>query len=373
MKAKGIVILMAWGLCGSVWAYPFSAYKNYIFDPDDFAAQVISYSPVGMLTDWLSDQPFNDPNNALGRPTVDTTGDDWYIPVTQNVPVVPVYPAFRSFELVYLGDGGSLVLKFNRPVRDEVNNPYGIDFIVFGNALQVRGAGQGWTNGDPTQTTVIGSGFEEPAVISVSQDGVVWYSFTTNPNFKSGDPNFIKLPASENDGPFADSFAPTLGRVYDPENPDASIGAWNQWWSHPTNPTLPLDPSLNWASFAGWTVADIVSAYGYSAGGTGFDISRLDLPADPATGLKWFQYVRIDDIAGDGYTAEIDAVSAVTSCGDYKHPFPAADWNKDCRVDLRDAAILSQYWLDNSAPTPMGQAELMALSETWLDCAWDCD
>jgi len=368
---KNIVIIVIVLTTASVGTTnSFLAYKNYSYDPDDFAAEVISYTPNGMLIDWLSGQPFNNPQNALGRPTIDTTGDGWYIPETAVAPVNPVYPPFRSFELVYLGNGGSLVLKFNRPVRDEVNNPYGIDFIVFGNAMQVRGYGQGWTNGDPAGVTVSGSGFEEPAVVSVSQDGIIWYSFTHNPNFMSDNPNFIKLPTSDTDGPFADGFAPTLGRVYDPDNPDTTIGSWNQWWSHPTNPTLPVGPNLTFASFAGNTVAQICQTYGYSAGGTGFDINRLALPVDLMTGLKWFQYIRIDDIAGDGSTAEVDAVSAVTSCGDYKHPFPIGDWSKDCRVDLNDMAILSLYWQDTT--TPMGISELFKLIDSWLECTWDC-
>ena len=56
-------------------------------------------------------------------------------------------------------------------------------------------------------------------------------------------------------------------------------------------------------------------------------------------------YVKIvDDPAAFGLP-EIDAISDVGCCGDYKHPFPAGDFSKDCRVDYEDLALLQRYWL----------------------------
>jgi hypothetical protein len=130
-----------------------------------------------------------------------------------------------------------------------------------------------------------------------------------------------------------------LGRVYDPCNADTSIGEWNRWWAEPTNPTLPLDPNLSYEALAGRSVARVGQIYGDSAGGTGYDIARLDLPVDPETQLKWFQYVRIDDAPGGG-APEIDAVAAVSSPGDEKHPQPVGDVNGDWRVDAEDVAIV---------------------------------
>ncbi len=382
-------ILFLWFLVctfsGFTWADLNSAYKNYQYDPNDFAVEVLEYHPIGMATDWLSDLPFNNPNNALGRPTIDTTGDDWYIPEVQAVPVTPVYPPFRSRELVFLGEGGWITLRFPHPVRDDENNPYGIDFMVFGNAMQILGNGQGWTNGDPAQITVGPGGFSEPGIVSVSQDGVIWYSFTTNQNFMAGNPAFIKLPVDAEDGPFCDSFAPTLGRMYDPANPDPALGQWNLWWAEPANPTLPVDPNLCFESFGGFTVADICQVYGPSAGGTGYDISRLDLPVDSTNGKKWFQYVRVDDRSAGG-SAEVDAVSDVSCCGDWKHPYPTGDLTRDCKVNMLDLALLAAYWLHEiSGPDdPANHANLVPdaiidledavlLLNHWLDCNWDCD
>ncbi|HDL08585.1 MAG TPA: hypothetical protein ENG35_07615 [Desulfobacteraceae bacterium] len=388
MKPKPNHLMLVISIFSGVtcFAQAYSGYDNYIYDPNDFATGWIEYYHNGMYNDWLSGMPFDDPTTTLGRPTIDTTGDDWYIPEDEAAPVNPVYPAFRYFEMVFLGEEGYITVEFNHPVRDDENNPYGIDFIVFGNAFQVIGGGQGWTNGDPALTTVGPDGFYEPGIVSVSQDGITWYSFTNDSNFMSGDPNFVKLPADVNDGPFCDSFAPTLGRVYDPCNPDTSIGEWNQWWAEPTNPTFPVDPNLWFDSFDGYTVAQICETYGNSAGGTGYDIDRLDLPVDPVTGKKWFQYVRIDDKTGGG-NAELDAVSDVSCCGDYKHPFPQGDISKDCRVNFEDYAILAGYWLEQIVgddPAKVADIyeddndiidlyDLGMLADNWLSCSWDCD
>jgi hypothetical protein len=326
------------------WEAPFlSGYGQYAYDANDFATAWIDYQPNGMVNDWLSGQPLDDPTAALGRPAVDTTGDDWFIPMDTPAPVVPVYPAFRSTEVVYLGEGGSLTLAFNHPVSDDENNPYGIDFIVFGNAAQAFGGEQSWVNGDPAGVQVEGSGGSEPGIVSVSQDGTTWYSYTSDPNFMADSPDFIKLAGGDEDGPFCDGFAPTLGRVYDPCYADASLGAWNQFWAEPTNPTLPLDPALSYASLGGMSVARMAQTYGDSAGGTGYDLARLDLPADPNTGKKWFQFVRIDDAPGGG-TTDIDAVSDVSCPGDYRHPAPLGDVNGDFCVDVEDAAVVADFW-----------------------------
>jgi hypothetical protein len=369
---KYFILLSVISLNTCAYAEYFYGYEDYVYDANDFATDWIEYYHNGMYYDWLSGLAMDKPENVFGRPTVDTTGDDWYIPEDEPIPVNPVYPAFRAHELVFLGEGGFIVLKFNHPVRDDENNPYGIDFIVFGNAFQVIGGGQGWVNGDPAFTTVGPDGFIEPGIVSVSQNGITWYSFTNNISFMAGNPYFIKFIDDPNDGPFCDSFAPTLGRVYmdDPNLADPNLGQWNQWWSEPTNPTLPIDPTLWFDSFSGYSVAEICEVYGHSAGGTGYDISRLDLPMDPATGKKWFQYVRVDDKAGGG-NAEIDAFSDVSCCGDWKHPFPAGDLNRDCRVDMADLSVLSQRWMDEFEG--QGMAELVILAENWLRCSWDCN
>jgi len=313
---------------GSVaWAYD--------YDPNDFAAEVIEYiQGTDVPLDWLSGQPFNNPNTALGRPTLITTGDGLSIPANANVPVVPVYPPFRAFEVVTIGKGGRLTVKFNHRVANDKNNPYGIDFIIYGNASQKMAGGQYWTNGNPEQTTVVGSASAEsyePGIVAVSQDGNNWYYFSN--------------------GPYADSFAPTASYEWDDVN---------NVWGDELDPTRPVDPNLTAAGLNGKTVAQIIEMYNGSAGGTGFDIGTL--------GLDWIQYVRIENKpGGSSATTDIDAIADVSCCGDYKHPYPAGDLNEDCRVDFFDFAILAQDWLAGT-----GWDDLATLADGWLQCSWKC-
>jgi hypothetical protein len=37
-------------------------------------------------------------------------------------------------------------------------------------------------------------------------------------------------------------------------------------------------------------------------------------------------------------------------CGDGGHPYPAMDFNQDCRVNLADFAMFAAHWLECTAP-----------------------
>jgi len=316
-----------------LWCAAMAAAYNY--DANDFAAEVIEYiqgSDVGY--DPVSLDPYNNPQTALGAPTLETTGDDEHVPESVSMPVVPVYPPFRAFEIVTIGNGGRLVLKFSHPVSNDENNPYGIDFIVFGNAKCHISIGGYWgPESNPEIFTVDSGLYKERGIVSVSQDGVNWYSFSN--------------------GPYADDFAPTASYKWDDVN---------DVWSEELDPTRPVDPGLTAADFYGKTVAEIIGMYDGSAGGTGFDIGTL--------GLDWIEYVRIEDdlSGGPGITTEIDAIADVSCCGDYKHPHPAGDLNEDCRVDFFDFAVLAQDWLNVS-----DWGDLKDLADNWLYCDWECE
>jgi len=313
----------------TVWFLSVSICAGLDYDSNDFAVEVIEYvEGTDIGSDWLSGEPYNDANSALGRPTLETTGDGWFVPVEQSVPVVPVYPPFRAFELVTIGNGGQLTVKFNHPVADDRNNPYGIDFIIYGDAYQIIGEGQGWTSGNPEEIIVNGSVSAEPGIVAVSQDGQNWYYFSS--------------------GPYADSFAGTASYQWDDVN---------DLWAEELDPTRPVDPNLTASDMDGMTLAKMIRTYGGSAGGTGFDLRWLDpsdyaaLAVDPNTGNRWIQYVRIQDDPDSSVTTEIDAIADVSCCGDYKHPYPVGDLNRDCRVDMSDFALFMRHW---------------------LDCTWDC-
>ena len=311
-------------------------------EPNDFAIEVVSYDDDGVSS-------HNDPNTALGRGSVDT---DYF---GADRPVVPVYSAWETDQVVKIGFGGHLIVKFSHKVADDKNNPYGVDFVVFGNAFQRIGGGTYWEYQDPATVTISSDDvYAEPGLVSVSQDGETWYSYD-GPNL-----------------PRADTFAPTLGRTYDPNNAvDAYTGWENLWWGEVTNPTVPLDPNLTAADFVGKTVAEVCMIYDQSAGGTGFDLQDLApqdyaaLATDEETGRKWIQYVKVEYTGSDLYETEIDAVADVSCCGDYRHRYPGGDFNSDCRVDLLDFAILASNWVDEDG--------LSELANNWLGCNWGCD
>lgn len=260
-----------------------------------YAAEVIDYvEGSGVGSDFLFPaMRFNNPQTALGHPTVDTTGDS-FATMFDRWPVVPVYPPFRASELVSVGRGGQLTVRFDHPVLDDPLNPFGLDLIIFGNTFISPESGGSWDNGDPNQTTVRASGFGgegERGIVQVSQDGSNWFEFGS--------------------GPFADSYAPTLGRIYDPANADTSVFMGNQWWAGPTDATIPLDPGFS--TFSGQTLAQVAESYGLSAGGTGFNIGLFDLPTDPLSGMKWIEYVRVSNPLGAPGVPEIDAFADVSA------------------------------------------------------------
>lgn len=293
------------------------------YDPTNFAVEVVEYvEGTGVPKDWLTGIKFNNqveagrPLPPLGRPTVDTTGDGYNTgSPLQPVPVVSVNPPLRYYELVSIGEGGRLILKLGRPAIDDPANPYGIDLIVFANTFSVIGGTVSWRNGDPNLTTVGAVMLSrEPGEVSVS---------------KTGPPEAYDWHTFEN-GPYADDFPPTLGRVFDPAAPDASLGAWNLWWGQPTDPRVPLKPTVTPARLAGLTVAQGARLYGVSAGGVGFDLA--------AVGLDSAMYVKIENPVGSGVSPDIDAVAVVDAAAAQ----PDADLDGDLDVDAEDLAVFQR-------------------------------
>ncbi len=258
--------------------------------------------------------PYSRTNAVLGRPAVDAPASSWGAFSYPPSPIHPGAPAARPVDIVSLtspdedaGICGSVTVEFDHPVVDDPRNPFGIDFIVFGNALQTLGGNAQVLGPDDPAAVVFttDSVSGEGAVVSVSQDGETWFSFTN--------------------GPFADAFAPTLGRLYDPVRPDPVLfegtAYTNKYWGRPAHATIPVDPKISGKDFKGRTLAEYARLYDGSAGGTGFDISGFDLPRD-ARGRKWIRFVRVTaPEAADAYQSapEIDAVADVAPAPSFRN------------------------------------------------------
>ena len=262
---------------------------------------------------------FKNPNNVLGEPArfVNLYSGSWggtgYSDSYGGV-VNPVVPAYGTgglhLSLISPDDEepGYVTIAFDHDVVDDPDNPFGIDFIVFGNSGCTKKTTTGMTAyDDPAKCVLTGDGFPEPALVEVAQSAVgPWY---TGRSWRT-----------------ADNFAPTLGHVYDPSNVDTNLYEGNLWWGAKTDATYPVDPSIDFSDCAGLTLAQLCQRYNGSAGGTGFDLADTGLPADAAHGgRKWFRYVRISCIEVDGEEGdfgfnepEVDAVADVAPVSGFR-------------------------------------------------------
>jgi len=228
---------------------------------DPWADEVIGYvQGTGVGNDWVTGNPINNPLTSLGEPTR-FTGEA----ATFGGPTTPFSSAYRDDEVVTLGAGGSLTLKFDEPVVDHPLNPFGVDLLVFGNAFYELNFGTGLATGLVDQ---------DGGLIEVSANGVDYFPVT-----------------GMADGPF-----PTVGYLDVTEPLPSAAGAVLSDFTKPVNPA-----ALN--NVAGMNTSQIIAAYDGSGGGLGVDIS--------STGLASISFVRFSNPLGSPKTAEIDAVADV--------------------------------------------------------------
>lgn len=228
-----------------------------------FADQVVSYvSGTGVGS-------FTDPTSALGKPG-GNIGSGTFNPFSPN---------FATTELARVGFGGELTLSLSNYVT--VDYTPGVREIgIWENVGLVAGTG-GATN----PATVFGA---DSAVISVSADGINWFSLN------SGQPILFTLP----------------GNYY------ANATATND--PPPASPVLadfgkPFTGSLS--DFDGKSFSDVLATLNGSAGGTWLDLDE--------TGLSQVGYIRFDGIAS-GQTLEINGVGINGTLAGAAVPEPSA-------------------------------------------------
>ena len=309
-----------------------------------YAESPYGYEVVESFT--LEKSPlYNQASNVLGHPTMgiftssSTYGDS-------GSTINPAYPAWSGGRLLSLvgdddeGTPGFVTIKFDHDVLDDPNNPFGIDFLVFGNAFGVRDSDENiQLTTDPLTVSFTGKGSYENALVEVSQDGETWYPYEK--------------------GPYADSFMPTLGYLYDPAAPDTGLFNGNLYWGRAARATRPVNPACSFSSFSGLNLAQVCQRYDGSAGGTGFDLAELPLPEN-GNGVKWIRYVRISCVEesndeGDfGYNVpEIDAVADVAPVSDYEL------WAQGQYQDWATA------WRDGAAEAVAANGVTNALNFAW--------
>ena len=269
-----------------------------------FASEVISYAAGTGAT-----AGFTNALAALGSP--ERFSGEGLIPGC----VTPFQPAWRPNELVSLGVGGSLTVRFDHDVADDPRNPFGIDLLVFGNAFFTdAGSGAG----------VVGGLMSEGGTISVSLDGASW---TT-------------VPALEADGLF-----PTLG--YLDASPYATVPG-----SVETDFLRPVNPAHSMGTLVALDYASLVAMYDGSGGGAGIDLAAL--------GLRAIRYVRIDGPASAGFSPEIDAFADVAPAS------ASPDLDGSGSVDASDLALLLSSWGAVQSPADLDGDGVVASSDIAL-------
>lgn len=257
--------------------------------PADFAAEVTRYEPgTGFAVDFQSGAGYTNTVAVLGAPSREIPGDF-------GGPVHPMNPPYLGTQLLSIGDGGSLTVRFDRPIYNHPDNPFGLDFLVYGGAgfvitnnnFEGGGITDGSLFGVPTGTTRV----------SVSDDGQTYFL----------------LDAGR---------APDLDGAY-PTDGGGTFG-------------VPVDPALNPEAFSGADIGAIRSLYGGSAGGAGFDLDwALDPDGNPAP-VSRIQYVRIEF---DGDHLELDGFAIVSPPGRWVERFDSDPTRSGWRAHGRESVF----------------------------------
>ncbi len=233
--------------CLGAWASP------------NFPARVVSSSGLGAGF-------YSNPLSVLGPPTTASAGIRLSLGFgafgsePSGLPVVTTIPT-----------GGQITVEFEPPVQDDPKNPYGRDFIIFGNGFVGLSQQFAATTLADQVTVTGGPDFFEPMRVSVSPDGLTWYGY----------------PLSLNQG--ADGFAPTQADRWNPVS---------RTWGPRSNFHLPIPPAVTRAGWTGKTLAEAIASLQGSAGGTALDLAP--------SGFRWIRFIKIEGGGG-----EVDAISRV--------------------------------------------------------------
>ncbi|MBT8486259.1 MAG: hypothetical protein HKO59_17445 [Phycisphaerales bacterium] len=222
--------------------------------------------------------------------------------------VSPFNPPFGVDEIVSIGRGGTLVVRFDEPVTDDASNPFGVDLLIFSNAAFIDAA---YPSG-----IVSGVFSANGGVVELSPDGVDWWLVPGVP---------------------ADGLFPTLGYL-DAGPYDAEPGRVTSDF------TRPVDPTLTAADLDGLDHTQVVEHYAGSGGGAGIDLA--------AVGLATVQFVRITNPTDAESDIQIDALADVSPTT------IAGDVTGDGVVDFVDLVTLLAAWGRCPAPPETCAADL---------------
>lgn len=234
-----------------------------------FASDVISYAPGSAAP------AFRNPASALGSPDA-ITGEGYGFPTALN----PFSPAFEPDELVQVGSGGHITLRFPNYVN--IGGP-GLHIGVIENVGLIDNDYPNGTAGSPA--SMFGA---DSAIVEVSLGGANWVPLN------GGNPILFDMPAMYYRDPLPNDIGAPL----------ADFGK-------------PFAPAGGAAAFSGLTYSQIKALYAGSGGGKWLDLS--------STGLTQIDSIRFT--AAPGGTFDLDAVVIANSAVGDAVPVPEpASW-----------------------------------------------
>lgn len=327
MKRFAVLLcLFSLFLCGAAFASPFA-------------------SEVTGSTGYADPGMYSDPASVLGKPHALNSG--WGScpagPVSMIEPSFGTDPLTGATKIVTIAADQEIIVKFDHPVVNDENNPFGIDLIVFGNPMFIYG---GWANIPYTNPIQDPTGvFAEAVTVSVSPDGENWYTYT--------------------DGPFADDLFPTqVVKMLPDGNFRDERGRFLE-----NNFTLPVDPSLTVDDFGGITMYEADELYAGSGGGTGYDLTD--------SGFDSIQYVKLTSSGGEidavvdvdpQLTAEEATPSSLEDSGDIEPGTHTFTWTVP---DEFTGDVTYQFSLFYSGGLPVVSAEVTGSGE--IEASFDLD
>jgi hypothetical protein len=230
-----------------------------------FADAVVDYSSGNLPAAAAG---FTNATAALGEPSRVTPG-------AFGGPVDPFNAPYLKSQVVSLGTNGSLTVQMSQPVANDPAHPYGLDFIVFGNAGFNISNGD-YSGGGITDGSLYGARTGSSQVY-VSADNVTYYALNS-------------------------ALAPMVDGLF----PNDGSGDFS----------VPVIPALTGGDFADKGMTDIRRLYRGSGGGAGFDLAWAEDAQGRPVALDNVQFIKVVSLAGH---LEIDGFSLVAAV-----PEPAA-------------------------------------------------
>jgi hypothetical protein len=186
--------------------------------------------------------------------------------------VDPFNPPYLNSQLITVGEGGSLTVRFDQPIENlkEPGHRFGLDFLVYGNAGFVI------TNGDYS-----GGGVTDGSLFGHTQPGMVQVLVSID------NEKYYALKSAL--APVVDAYYPTDG--------SGSFG-------------IPVDPRFTASDCFGQGLSGLRTLYGGSAGGAAFDLDWAVDERGQAVTLDAVNYLRIEVVNGH---VDLDGFSAVIS------------------------------------------------------------